>query len=187
MTTTLNYVTGARHEMAHALAYIAHDIPFASATLEEHGTGEVTSIPTMQPTESLAKIATAGQVIDLNVLRRRHGDGVALAQRLEGWRESVGDPEAEWSDAHIATGSWCLPSALPWALAFAETNFGLIAEAGDALIEAGGFLTYETVNARFAAGVQQPADAAMRRARELLAPYTAAIIAVEIAALTRRA
>ncbi|MEC5185244.1 hypothetical protein RCH12_002720 [Cryobacterium sp. MP_3.1] len=132
-----NYRIGSEHEAAHALAYMVHGLSFDHITLDDAGTGLVQPPPRMISNDVAARVALAGQVMDLNWHRQHNGDE-ALCDIMDYWDCAADDEDAH--DIHnVRQGTGF--AGLIWAFAFADANAELIAQAGRSLVKAGGFMT----------------------------------------------
>lgn len=123
-----------RHEVAHALAYVAHGLDFQ--TLDLAG-WEVTVKPGRYLDNFTGPcIAAAGLAVEIVGMAEREGsvsDGIDRA--LGAWHEEAEDAVA-WPDDDDFAGSdlagthGLLAVALPWAWAFVQGNRDLIEELG---------------------------------------------------------
>jgi hypothetical protein len=149
-----NHWVGARHEAAHALGYIATNLPFIEIEVDEAGLGSVSAARVRRPNADLALIAMAGQCIE------HLAGGLTWPERIESWREQFA--AGDHNDLHsVAAGS--LVGGLYAALAMINANAQLLDDAAVHLLDEGGRLTYATF-AEFVGDRYQAASPAQHRA-----------------------
>lgn len=164
---------GAAHEVAHALAYDFHGLDFERIEVDEYGCGEVVVEPRLVNSNTLCRVALAGQVVDLAVHQSRSGVEAGLKLMIDFWAECAAsdDPHDAWDIDRSVLGS------LTWAIAFVETNAALIGELADLLLAQGSDgagmreITYETFHPLFSGRPVTPTIASLTAARKRCAPH----------------
>jgi len=124
-----------RHEVAHALAYIACGLDFVALDLRNW-------ITTVRPGRYIhgftaAQIAAAGMAVEVAAMADQEASvSDAIDRAIGAWHETAEDVAAwpedadEWSGSDLASTHGLLAVALPWAWAFVQTNRDLIEELG---------------------------------------------------------
>lgn len=133
-----NRLITAQHETAHALAYINFGLDFEYIDVPQAYTAVA---PRPIDRWSSAVVALAGQLVDMRVMMDRHGDAAGIGEWIAHWEDTVefavddlpfGTEEPD--DDIFRTGAY-LSAALPFAYAFVDINWPLIAELGDIVHE----------------------------------------------------
>ncbi|WP_223694888.1 hypothetical protein [Leifsonia poae] len=176
-----NRRVGAEHEIAHALAYIAHGRPFIDVEVDDIGCGAVNVEPWSGRSDVIACIKMAGPAADFAYLARRDGEDTALEATVDGWRELLNlrhpddDPDAMRSDQAGAAGSGLMAYGFAWAAGFFTSNRDLISELGAELRAAGGQLNYSQVLQRAVRRLQGADPVELTRMLNKVSAYSTAI------------
>ncbi len=180
-----NVRIGAEHEIAHALAYLAHGRPFVDVEVDGDGCGAVNALRWAGRQDEVACIKMAGPAADFAYLVNRDGEDRALETVVDGWRDLLGlthpddDPDAMSSDQAGAAGSGLMAFGFAWAAGFFVTNRALIKEFAGLLLECGGRLSYADVAAVAEDRVRGADQLEMVRVFGLLGPFSETVGAVE--------
>lgn len=132
---------GARHEAAHAIAYIYHG--YSVDTIDVYETGEGLTSGGVRRIKALdyGNIGMAGAAIELEWMTAHHGEEIAIQWALDSWEGLAVDAlQNEDLDARhdVLIPGGALRLAAPWAMAFVATNAQLITELGTLILESGG-------------------------------------------------
>lgn len=171
-----------QHEIAHALAFIAHDRPFECVEVDEFGAGIVRVAPGSRVSQNIrAKICMAGPAAELEYQIVRVGEESAVADLVGSWNLlldlELPDEDGTQSDEARAGGH--LGWAAAWGMAFFRANRELIDDVATRLIGAGGYLTYDAVVELAEDAIDDPDEQVMVHMLSLFSGYSESIKRVE--------
>lgn len=141
-----NLLIAARHEIAHALAFVHHEVEFVSVTLDSHGGGEVHIDPRRASHDEIGNINMAGPAVEY--LHRLSQPGAdrdrLLADMVDGWRMlldiELADEGVMATDEAGAASVGMLAHGFAWAVGFVHANDELIDGLAHLLIDSDGYL-----------------------------------------------
>lgn len=179
-----NRRVGAQHEIAHALAYIAHGFDFRFAELDQVGCGKVHVDPRRIRDDQLACIAMAGPATEFAHHLNTTDEDELITDLVDGWSAlsdliQLPDDEEIHSDEAKAAGAGLLVFGFSWASGFYESNRELIVELAQALLAADGHLDYDTINSMADGRISPPNEATQFRQFVRLQQYTDRISAIQ--------
>ena len=172
----------ARHEAAHALAYLVNGLPVDYFDVDEGITwGDSRDNLLLTPKEN-AQISMAGPGFEIHTAIERRGRDEALRSTFESWHEEATEALGDLDDhepSDLLSAGRFLFEYVGWGYAFAVINRDLIIELGDAALARGGRLVGADFTPQFESRVQDVPDDDKWAANELFAPYIDEILEVE--------
>jgi len=180
-----NLRVGAQHEIAHALAYIAHGREFIDVELDDVGCGAVNVRPWAGRPDQIACIKMAGPAADFAFLAEHHGEDNALAYTVAGWAELLDlahpddDSDAIRSDQAGAASTGLLIYGFAWAAGFYAANRELISDLADTLRTADSRVTHQQVLALAGGRLRAADESEVVRVFTKLAPHRTTVDAIE--------
>ena len=175
-----NRRVGAKHEIAHALAYIAHGLHFSFVELDEVGGGQVHVNPRRIRKDWLACVAMAGPAADFYHRLICFAEDEVIREYVEGWAaisDLIDLPDASEmrSDEATALGTGHMRFAFGWGGGFYQSNHDLIGEIAQELLDSDGRLEYDTVYGLAHGRINPPDEPTQMRLLLKLQPYAAQI------------